>query len=399
MKPGLIRAFGAGLTVVGLTACKAVVLEPSGDIAARQRDLLVDATWLMLLVIIPVMIMTIWFAWTYRASNTEAEYHPDWDHSTKFELGIWAIPLLIIICIGAMTWVGTHKLDPYRPLDQLSAQQPLPADTQPIRVQVVSLDWKWLFIYPDYGVATLNELAVPANREIAFDLTSQSVMNAFYIPAMAGMIYTMPGMETRLHGVLNREGVYKGLSSHYSGAGFAGMHFLTHATDEAAFEDWIARARAGGGDLTRDAYMQLAAPSENEEPRTWGHVDPELFDRVVNLCVPEDKMCAAEMMAIDARGGMGLEGAVNIQHLTHERNAAIVPVTPVLGRAPFMVTSICTPEEAALMFARTGGASRAQRRTDQTPMTGHALPVPTGLFERLTGLAAQESRRQASADQ
>ena len=164
-----------------LSACDMVVMAPAGDVAAQQRDLLVVSTLLMLLIIIPVMALIVFFAWKYRESNKEAEYQPDWDHSTSLELVIWSAPLLIIICLGALTWAGTHLLDPYRPLDRIKPGQAVAEDVQPLQVNVVALDWKWLFIYPEYGVATVNELAAPVDRPILFKLTATSTMNSFYV--------------------------------------------------------------------------------------------------------------------------------------------------------------------------------------------------------------------------
>lgn len=182
-----------------LAGCGLVVLDPAGDVAKQQGDLILISTGLMLLIIVPVMLLTIFFAWRYRASNKEATYKPDWDHSTQLELVIWSAPLLIIICLGAITWVATHLLDPYRPLARTGPGRAVAAEVQPLDVEVVALDWKWLFIYPEQGVATVNELAVPAHRPLRFRISASSVMNSFYVPALAGQIYAMPGMETKLH--------------------------------------------------------------------------------------------------------------------------------------------------------------------------------------------------------
>lgn len=384
------------ISMLALAACKPVVLAPAGDIAERQKDLLLVSTGLMLLVIVPVMVLTVWFAWRYRAKGRGATYSPDWDHSTKFELAIWGAPLLIIICLGALTWVGTHLLDPYRPLDRLSSTEEIAEDHQPLKVQVVALDWKWLFIYPEQGVAAVNELVVPEDREIEFSLTASSVMNAFYIPAMAGMIYAMPGMETKLHGVFNNPGEYQGLASQYSGAGFSGMRFKAHATDEAGFEGWIAKTREGGGDLTREAYLELEHPSENVKPQTWANVDPQLFARAVNRCVPEGKMCMVEMMAIDAEGGMGHEGTTNVAPADAEQHASRL-VRPALGGQPIVVTSICSPEDAARMLASLPAAV-AERRVG-APMQSRALPVPSTIFQRLSQPTIRDARSGAIPDQ
>ncbi|RSY00106.1 ubiquinol oxidase subunit II, partial [Sphingomonas koreensis] len=183
--------------------------------------LVIVATALMLLIIVPVMALTVVFAWRYRSSNTAATYAPDWHHSTKLELVIWSAPLMIIIALGSITWVTTHTLDPYRPLSRIDAARPLPAGTRPLEVQVVALDWKWLFIYPEQKTATVNDLVLPVDRPVQFRLTASSVMNSFYVPALAGQIYAMPGMESKLHAVLNRTGAFQGFSAQYSGAGFS----------------------------------------------------------------------------------------------------------------------------------------------------------------------------------
>ncbi len=194
-----------------LAGCDMVVLRPSGYVAAQQSHLVVMSTLLMLLIIVPVIVLTLVFAWRYRASNTAARYTPDWDHSVQLELLIWAAPLLIIILLGALTWIGTHTLDPYRPLTRIDASRPVPGGTEPLVVEVVALDWKWLFIYPDLDIAVVNELAAPVDMPIRFKITASSVMNSFFIPALAGQIYAMPSMETKLHAVINRPGEYDGL--------------------------------------------------------------------------------------------------------------------------------------------------------------------------------------------
>ena len=302
--PKLPRATWLLPALLALTGCaRTVVLDPTGDVARQQGDLIVVATVLMLIVIVPVIALTLVFAWRYRASNKAAPYTPDWDHSTQLELVIWAVPLLIIIALGAITWITTHTLDPYRPLDRLSKGRPVPAGVAPLEVQVVSLDWKWLFIYPKEGVATVNELALPVDRPVRFLLTSSSVMNAFYIPELAGMIYTMPGMQTELNAVANQPGTFQGLSSNYSGAGFSHMRFTVHATDAAGFEAWVAKARTAGERLDRARYLALEKPSEREPARLFAGVDPGLYDAILNRCVDPRRMCMHEMMAIDAAGG------------------------------------------------------------------------------------------------
>ncbi|WP_066272275.1 ubiquinol oxidase subunit II [Hydrogenophaga palleronii] len=280
-----------------------VVLNPAGDIAAQQGQLIVIATVLMLLIIVPVIFLTLLFAWRYRQNSRHAEtdYAPDWDHSTKLELVIWAVPLMIIIALGALTWITTHKLDPYRPLDRISSAKPLPTNVKPLVVEVVSLDWKWLFVLPEQGIASVNELAAPVDRPIHFKLTSSSTMNAFYVPDLAGMIYTMPGMQTELNAVINKPGVFHGMSSHYSGSGFSGMTFKFHGLSEEGFEQWVEKARAGGKVLSREAYLELAKPSEREPVALFASVDDSLYQRVLNLCVADGQACMHEVMAKDAR--------------------------------------------------------------------------------------------------
>ncbi len=289
-----------------LAGCDMVVMNPAGDVALQQRNLVIFATALMLVIVLPVIALVGLFAWKYRATNETADYAPDWDHSTQLELVIWAAPLLIVICLGAATWTGTHLLDPYRPLGRLSAGRPVPATARPLDVQVVALDWKWLFIYPEYGVATVNELAAPVDRPIRFRLTSSSVMNAFYVPTLAGMIYAMPSMETKLNAVINKPGDYAGFSSNYSGAGFSGMRFRFHGMDDAAFGRWIARNKASGLGLSRATYLKLEQPSETVPVMRFGMVDPTLFDAVVNQCVRAGTTCMSAMMKMDKGDAAGM---------------------------------------------------------------------------------------------
>jgi cytochrome o ubiquinol oxidase subunit 2 len=293
----------AALPPLGLLcACHAVVLDPAGDVAAQQRDLLVSSTLLMLLVIVPVMVLTVVFAWKYRESNKTAPYDPDWDHSIFLELVIWSAPLLIIIFLGAITWVGTHVLDPYRAIGRIKEGKPVPAVSRVLEVEVVALDWKWLFIYPQLGIATVNELAAPVDRPIEFRITSESVMNSLYIPALAGQIYAMPGMQTTLNAVANKTGDFQGFSANYSGAGFSGMHFVFHAVPEADFGDWVAHIKAGGGALERSDYLDLERPSIGDEPRGFAAVDPGLYRAILDRCVEAGKMCKRDMRVIDAGG-------------------------------------------------------------------------------------------------
>lgn len=327
---GLLLASTAFLALAG---CKAVVMNPSGDIARQQADLIVTSTVLMLLIIVPVIALTLLFAWRYRAANRSASYQPDWDHSTKLELVIWGAPLLIIIALGAITWISTHQLDPFRKLVRLDANRPVPADVKPLEVQVVAMDWKWLFIYPEQGIATVNELAAPVDRPIHFKMTASTVMNSLFIPALAGQIYSMPGMQTELNAVINKAGVYDGFSANYSGAGFSQMRFKFHGLADGDFDKWVAQARNSGQLLDRAAYLKLEQPSTAHPVQRFATVDRELFTAAVNRCVEGGRLCMADMMAIDAAGG---GGKVGIASLTRQ---------PWRGAERLIVAGLCTPAD------------------------------------------------------
>ena len=280
------------------------LLDPVGQVGIEERNLIITATLLMLLVVVPVIIMTLVFAWKYRASNTSATYTPKWSHSTKIEVVIWTVPILIIIALGVITYKSTHALDPYRPLE---------SDVKPITIEVVAMDWKWLFIYPEQGIATVNKIVFPANTPVNFRVTSDTVMNSFFIPGLGGQIYAMAGMTTKLHLIANHNAELEGISANYSGAGFSGMRFKFHGLSTGDFDKWVQTARAGaGGQLNRDAYLQLERPSERDPVRYFGSVAPGLFDAIVNRCVEANKMCMKDMMAIDASGGLGKPGSFNM---------------------------------------------------------------------------------------
>ncbi|WP_458070769.1 ubiquinol oxidase subunit II [Rhodanobacter sp. BL-MT-08] len=285
-----------------LAGCNAVLLHPDGDVALQQRDLILISLGLMLLIVIPVIVLTLVFAWRYRARNRDAEYDPEWHHSTMLELVVWSAPLLIIIALGALTWVSTHKLDPYRSLDRLSATKPVAADVKPLTVEVVALDWKWLFFYPEQGIATVNELAAPIDRPIRFKITASTVMNSFFIPSLAGQVYAMPGMETKLSAVINKVGVYDGFSANFSGDGFSGMRFKFHGMSDKDFDAWVANARKSVDSLDRDTYLRLAEPSELEPVHFYSSVDAHLYDAIMMNCVAPGQSCANNMMGEASHG-------------------------------------------------------------------------------------------------
>jgi len=365
-----------------LGGCNLVVLSPAGEVARRQGDLVLISTALMLLIIVPVMALTVFFAWRYRAANKEATYDPEWSHSTGLELVIWTAPLLIIICLGALTWASTHLLDPYRPLTLSNDGEPVAAVEQPLDVNVVALDWKWMFILPEYGIATVNEFAAPVGRPIRFRITATSVMNSFYIPALAGQIYAMPGMETKLHAVIDEPGDYRGLSANYSGAGFSGMRFRFRGLSAEEFQGWIAEVRRSDQTLDRGGFLTLERPSENVPVRYYSGVDPGLFDAIVNMCVEPGKMCMHDMMSIDARGGLGVAGIGNVQRLAYDRGTgrgrSLAPERTV-------VSSICSlpgtaaerPWSAPVSTAPLMGAGLARPRTSRLLPFAASTPNPS----------------------
>lgn len=376
----LLRCAIVPLLALPLAGCDWVVLNPSGDVARQQGDLVIIATLLMLLIVVPVMAAIGVFAWRYRAGNTQARYEPEWSHSTQLELMIWAAPLLIIIALGAVTWVGTHLLDPYRSLSRVDAQTPLAANAKPVNVEVVSLDWKWLFIYPEQNIATVNELVVPANRPLRFRLTSSTVMNAFYVPELAGMIYTMPGMETKLHAVFNKEGTFKGISSHYSGAGFSQMHFVTRSVSDQDFNAWVASVKADKSATTLDraAYLQLDKPSVAEPVRHYATVSPTLFDAVVDLCVQPGRICQSQMAMIDAKGGVSKEAArLNVAALTYDKSgrAGATTILPgsVVAQTDRFVKAYCSDNRP---MSAPSGETAAPKTLDHLRGAGVSLANP-----------------------
>ncbi|MFY4260895.1 ubiquinol oxidase subunit II [Achromobacter xylosoxidans] len=267
----LTRIFGVGAVML-LGGCNMEILSPKGDIGAQEKTLLFTATGLMLLVVIPVIIMILTFAWKYRASNTKADYQPKWAHSTAIEVVVWTVPCIIVAILAVITWRSTHALDPYKPLV---------SEHKPVTIEVVSLDWKWLFIYPEYDIATVNEIAFPVDVPVNFRITSASVMNSFFIPQLGSQIYSMAGMETKLHLNAREPGTYAGISANYSGAGFSGMRFKAIATSQEGFDDWVRQAKASGAALTPAVYQELTKRSEHNPVAKYASVPPSMFDYIL----------------------------------------------------------------------------------------------------------------------
>ncbi len=266
-----IRLTVGGFLAGPLAGCSGV-LDPQGPVGTSEKLILLDSLAIMLAIVVPTILATIAFAWWFRASNARARYQPYWAFSGTLELIVWAIPALVITFLGGIAWFGSHALDPY---------EPLPSKEKPIEVEVVSLDWKWLFIYPDDHIATVNQLVIPAGRPVHFKLTSSGVMNSFFVPQLGSQIYTMASMTSQLSLQADQPGNYEGLSAQFSGEGFSDMRFMVRAVAPDAFAKWVDETKATGTALDRAAYNELAKPSKNVSPGTYGKVDPKLFNDVV----------------------------------------------------------------------------------------------------------------------
>jgi cytochrome o ubiquinol oxidase subunit II len=255
------------------------VLDPQGPVGAAERTILANATVIMLAVIVPVILLTLGFAWWFRASNPHAKRKLDWAYSGPIEVTVWSIPMLVILFLGGIAWVGAHDLDPHAPLA---------GETKPLDVQVVSLDWKWLFIYPSEGLASVDQLVVPAGVPLRLRLTSATVMNSFFVPQLGSQIYTMPGMKTTLNLRADHPGTYPGLSAQFSGDGFSDMRFNIVALAPDDFRAWIARTRAEPGDrLDQMHYGQLESAKRTKSPFTYSAVEPQLFETILQLSAPK----------------------------------------------------------------------------------------------------------------
>jgi cytochrome o ubiquinol oxidase subunit II len=254
------------------------VLDPEGPVGASEKLILLDSLAIMLAIVVPVILATIGFAWWFRASNARATYLPNWAFSGHLELIVWAIPTLVITFLGGIAWFGSHALDPYRSL---------PSPAKPIEIEVVSLDWKWLFIYPGEGIAAVNQLVLPAGMPVHFRLTSTGVMNSFFVPQLGSQIYTMAGMTTQVSLQADRPGSYPGLSAQFSGAGFADMRFEVKAMSAADYAAWVAAAKAAGPALDEAAYAALGQPSPDVKPMTYKAVEPGLFRAIVAQTAPQ----------------------------------------------------------------------------------------------------------------
>jgi cytochrome o ubiquinol oxidase subunit 2 len=275
--PSRRRLFAAIAAAAPLAGCSGV-LDPAGPVGAAQRLILIDAVAIMLAIVLPVIVLIAAFAFWFRESNSRAFYWPEWEFSGHLELIIWAIPALVIVVLGGVAWFGSHELDPFRPLS---------GKEKPVEVQVVALDWKWLFIYPNEGVASVNQLAVPAGVPIHFTITSSGVMNSFFVPRLGSQIYAMAGMATQLWLQADQTGIFDGFSANFSGQGFSDMRFDLKALTADDYAKWIADAKASGADLDRNRYAALVKPSMNVSPSAYRSVEPGLFESIVRGSAPQ----------------------------------------------------------------------------------------------------------------
>jgi cytochrome o ubiquinol oxidase subunit II len=265
----------AAILIIAATigGCSEGVLDPKGPISVAQRQIMFNSLGIMLAIVIPTILATLGVAYWFRSSNSRAHYQPDFEYSGRIEMLVWSIPTMTVLLVGGVAWVGSHDLDP---------PKPIASTVKPINVQVVSLDWKWLFIYPDQGIASVNHLTIPVATPVSFQLTSSGVMNSFFVPQLGSQIYAMAGMVTRLHLQADHLGTYRGLSAQYSGSGFADMRFAVDAVPDECFAQWVDAARSAGPTLDEQAYVDLAKPSKAVSPFTYRAVAPNLFNRIVS---------------------------------------------------------------------------------------------------------------------
>jgi cytochrome o ubiquinol oxidase subunit 2 len=266
----------AAIAALFLAGCQAALLDPRGPVGRAEKLILVNSLAIMLAIVVPTIIATLAFAWWFRASNKRARYLPTWAFSGRIELVVWSIPVLVILLLGGVTWLGSHELDPARPLA---------SDRKALEIQVVSLDWKWLFIYPDQGVAVVNELVVPAGVPLHFSLTSASVMNTFFVPQLGSMIYTMNGHATELYLQADQPGTYYGRSAHFSGDGFSDMEFQVRAVPAEQFDAWVGASRGAGRSLDVAGYTRLMQQGLERIPLLFGDVEEGLFHRIVDQSI------------------------------------------------------------------------------------------------------------------
>lgn len=292
----LLGIFGVLTSILLLSGCDIVVLNPDGYVAQIQRNIILFATAIMLCIVIPVMAVIVIFAYKYRANNTKAEYLPDWSHSTKIEMWMWGIPILVVAILSVPLLIGARIIEPSRPLAEDVAGKVEDA----LQIDAVAMDWKWLFIYPQYGVASINEIYAPANKQVFLQLTSEQSVNAFWVPSLGTVLYAMPQMNAKLHLLTEHEKVYNGVSANYSGVGFANMYFEWHSVSEQEFDNWIAKVRTSNQALDNERYKQLTKNKNKHsyhKPEYFSSVPENFYYRIVNRCVEEGSVCNDALMA------------------------------------------------------------------------------------------------------
>jgi len=285
--------FGVAALTLFLSGCDGIaVLQPVGYVGKEIRELILTSFFLMLCIVIPVMIAVVVFAIKYRASNKSAEYLPDWEGSKKIEFWMWVIPICMVTVLAILSAIFIRKIEPSRPLPaQVAGAEP------PLLVDAVAMDWKWLFIYPQYGVASVNELYAPTNREVRIQLTAESSVNAFWVPSLGSLLYAMPQMNSKLHLISEKDGVYEGVSGNFSGDGFADMRFAWHSVPTAEFNSWVAKINENSHQkLDTDSYLALAKPSHNNPVSYYAGTEKDLYYRVVNRCVQPGTVCNEKLM-------------------------------------------------------------------------------------------------------
>lgn len=260
-----------------LAGCSGGVLDPQGPIGAANAKILLNASGIMAMIVVPTIVAVLAFAWWFRAGNTKAHYQPNFVYSGRVEIVVWSIPVLVILFLSGIIWIGSHELDPYKPIA---------SSEKPTEVQVVALDWKWLFIYPKQGVASVNDLVIPVGVPVHFSLSSATVMNNFFVPQLGSMIAAMNGMVTQLHLKADHPGTFNGLSTQFSGDGFSDMSFTVRAVPQDAFARWVTAARQSGPKLDRASYAALSQESQDVRPFTYRAIDPTLFEAIVTQQVP-----------------------------------------------------------------------------------------------------------------
>ena len=321
--------------------CNLLAPDASGHVAHPGRDFFLLVAGLMLLVIVPVIGLVLFLAWRYRAGNVSATGAPDARRAPWPQIALWAVPLIIVVALATVAVRSMPTPDPVNPQAKTHARHAAHVGAEPLDVQVVALDWKWLFIYPGEGIATVNEMAVPVGRPIHFRLTASSVMNTFHVPALGSTVRVLPGTESQLDAVISQPGTYVGRSGHYSGAGFAGMQFRLLGLDDQAYTAWVENVRRSGtGPLTRADYLKLARPSVNENVREYASVAPDLYQRIRLRCVEEDRMCSDMIMAIDAQGGLGRLGVDGVVREAINRPAHRGEITVFRS---YVSEALCTP--------------------------------------------------------